>query len=488
MTEEYNEDHFNILLAQMLRVPVILQAATGQLEGMFLTNKEIGGTPAQAILFDCIKRHYTKFGTAPDEATLIADSRTFLTKYFADKAKRKKVQDKIVNFLIMQRTVGLSSQPVARAIIKHVADICVMQPAVRELLAEPSRTGVTDGLGKQLTELEGRQASLMGGLSVSSIVGLDLGDVGMRVSTGVPWLDSRFIGGGPPNGSTIGIIMPQNGGKTTLGIQLGVGQALLGKHVLLVLAEIGLNQSMRSKILGCALGIDYTKISANPNLAEVIGEAGIPRELAKKKLEMIDEYLHVLDMVQKNLVPEGVNPISAELSQLISADKKPAYVYVDWAGIIADAVSKVSGRSKEAEIQSISFALTSEAARTDCIIAISQQMSPTYVKLGPFAEVDMYCAADCRMFTAPMAFAIAVNKRDPRTDLQLLRYVKSRDDALLNQTQVVKLRGELATFFDVSDSWRVMGKRFAANRDNEGATNKAPSENKSRGSPKDEVE
>lgn len=473
---KYSVDHLYILLAQLSRSPSVIDTAmSAKLEGSFLTNKAIGGTVGQAIIFDTLVNHYKEYGSTPDDATLRADIGSFLDTYFAKSKKRKSVEQQIDRFIALRPIVDERSEGLARKIIKYITQICVIRPAARELIDEASDSDDIKGLAERLVELEAKQSSIGGGLSTSGLAGLEFEGAGERVPTHIPWIDAMTTNGaGFVNGSGVGIISPQNGGKTTMGIHLGVNQALAQNHVLVVLAEEGMTQSMRNKILGCALGVDYT-LFENNKITEVIKSQGLDPEHAALKLANIDHYMHVLDMVGHNLVPEGMDPIRAEIAQLRSAGSRPRYVYVDWAGIIADAVSKRTGRTKEAEIQSLSFEIAQEAGRNNCIIAVSQQMASAVVKRGPFFSPDMYCAADCTMFCAPFKYGMAINKRDPKTNLQLLTWVKSRDDGILGETQIMRLRGELATFEDVSNQWRQMGKRFTHARKGTGDS-KVPTE------------
>lgn len=476
---DYNREHIDILLAQMMRSPSVVEATlSAQIEGQYLMDEEIGGVAAQSIAMRIIQRYYRRYNKTPDEPTLLADLNDFLD-HFRDGRRREVVRKGVNRILAWEKVVDERSEPLVRKMISDIANVCVFRPAMQEVLEDASQSGTMTGLGQKFIELEAKQASVTGGRSFSGILSKNLEEVGERVATMIPWIDACTGGGaGPVNGSVIGIIAPQNGGKTTFGIQLAVSQALAGKHALLVLAEEGLTASMRYKIVGCALGIDYTKFekkSISDVVADESGGSFSKRQQFRQKMAQIEEYLHVLDLVKENLVPEGIAPIIAEIEQMKSKGQKPSYVYVDWAGIIADAVVQSSGRTKEAEIQSISFGLAQTAYRTNCIIGISQQMSAETVKRGEFFTPDMYCAADCRMFTAPMKYAIAINKQDKRTGNSLLTWIKSRDDGILGDTMVVRLRGELAAFHDVSHKFEKRGKNFVT-KYGKGSEGSVPSE------------
>ena len=465
MAAAYNPAHISILLGQMILSPAILESTrSAGIDGSHLTNNHIGGTVPQAILFDIIRSYHGEHGIAPDDATLHAEIDSYLARFFQTETKRNVVRREVAHFFEFKKEIDERSIGGARKMIQKIAEICVIQPAARDLLNEPARTGDIAGLRDNLDQLQAKQASIAGGLSRNGLVDMPAPETGERVSTGIPWLDSRLGDGrGPVNGSTIGIIAPQNAGKTSLGIQLAVAQALMGRHALLVLAEEGMSRSMRNKILGCALGVDYTLFETK-GIPEVIADTKINKKVAAKKLANIEVYFHYLDMVEHNLVSEGFAPIQGEIAQLSSQSKKPVYVYIDWAGIIADATCQITKRTKQQELQTLSYAIAGEAHRSNIIIAMSQQMGTLEVKKGPFMVHDMYCAADCKMWCAPFKYALAINKQDPKTGYSLLTFVKARDDGVRGETSVMELRGELASFFDVSDRYEIRSKKFVSRK------------------------
>ena len=473
MKSDYTEDHIHILLCHLILTPGVIDTALNAgLEGMHLVQKVVGGHVAQAILFDIITYHYKTYATTPDDATLIAETNKFLDRHCSGQRKRVESEQRIKAFLAFKPHVDRKSEGIARKLIQYISEQCIIRPAARELLATPSKSGDISGLSTQLATLESRRNSVGGGLARTGLIDL-VSEAGERVATGIPWIDSRTgNGAGLVNGCTLGIIAPQGVGKTTCGIQLGVAQALAGQDVLMALAEEGLTQSVRNKIIGCTLGFDYTLLE-NRTVDQVIQELNIDPSMARQKLDNINEHFHILDMVASNTVPEGVAPITAEIQQMASAGRTPTYAYVDWAGIIADAVCQTTKRTKESEIQTLVSALSAEAQRQNCIIAISQQMAPAVVARGPFFVPDMYCAADCRQFTATMKYAISINKKDPATGYNLLTWLKSRDDGVAGCTAVMQLRGELATFFDVSAQWELNARRF---RKKGAVPSKVPSE------------
>lgn len=490
--ETYRTEHYDILLAQMLRNPTILHLASSFIVGSHLTDKRVGGTPVQALIFDVMKAHFAKYGAPPDRAVVMASVTPVIERYFRSPERLAGAKAQLDRFLSLAPMVTEKSERTARDLITHVYDLCVQQAAVDEGIDQYRQNQELSELRSRLDEIDAKQAALAGGLSVTGIIGMDLDDVGERVSTGLPFLDSRFGNGmGPVMGSLMAIIAPQGAGKTTLGIQLNVGQALAGRHTMLVLAEEGLSLSIRSKIVGCALGVNYETIRDDPaeafpgKVKSAVDRAGIDRRLASKKLACLERYLHVLDLVSQNYGDNALEAIEGESETLRSKGQAPVYTYVDWAGIIADRMVGITGRTKEAELKSLSYGLSTLAHRQNGIFCVSQQMAGKSVEKGPFAVNDQYCAADCRGFTEPAKYVFVINPQDNRTGLSITSVAKSRDDAR-GDRMVWQLKGEIATFRDVTDVWDIKGRRLVQNRSS-GSETQVPSEKPNRPS-KDEVE
>jgi KaiC/GvpD/RAD55 family RecA-like ATPase len=479
--QTYRKEHYDILLGQLMRSPTLLHLAVQHLEGHHFIDKRIGGTVTQSLLFDTIKRYYTEHKVVPDGAVILAEVRIHVDRYFRDPEKRKLVVDEVQQFLVLCGQVTEKSEPLARKLIQQVADTCVFSEAIGAEIAEFQETGGIAQFRQKLADIETKQAAMNGGLSFNGIVGAELDDNGARVSTHIPWFDSRFGGGmGPVVGSLMAILAPQSCGKTTLGIQLGVCQSLSEQHVLLVLAEEGFSLSVRSKLIGCALGIDYTLIRDAPvrkfaeKLEHAISGLNMDRQLVAQKLNRLNKYFHVLDLVQKNVDANPLEVIEGEIENLKSRGMMPKYVYVDWAGIIADKIASLSGRTKEQELKTLSYTLSNIAYRRDIIVAVSQQMAPTIASKGPFQLHDQYCAADCKGFTEPAKYCFVVGPQDTRFKYSTFTVAKSRDDARGDRS-VVHLRGELATFYDITDKFDVRGKRFVG-KDSKDNSTKVPSE------------
>lgn len=473
----YSQNDYHVLLAHILRSPAIAELAIPQLEASYFVRDKVGGSPFQAVLFRVIKGYWKEYQTTPDDAVLVNRLKEFIKQHI-QKNDIPTFSQEFGSFMAFRATVDERSEGMARDLVAHIAQICVYKPALDEVLKDAKEAPNIKNIVKRIQELEAQQSATQGGLSITGLASMAIGDEGQRVPTGIPWLDALFgDGAGPVLGCVMAILAPQGCGKTTLGFQLAISQAKSGRHVMLVLAEEGLTLSVRCKIYACALGIDYPLIQAAPGetmndkIRYAVGHERLNKAIAARTMAMIDKYLHVLDLVSR---PGGVALIKAEMHHLAGKGEQPVYTYVDWAGIIADREMALSGRTKEQELKTLSYELSSLAQATNSIIAISQQMAPAIVTKGPFRINDHYCAADCKGFTEPMKYVFVINPREPRTKFSLCYVAKSRDDAPPDPL-IVYLQGERATFNNM-DEYEKRGQRFQRKRAKELLEHRTPTE------------
>ncbi len=444
----------------MLRSPAIAGLALKAIEPTHLG--QVGGARFQAVLYFIIQNYYTQFKTAPDEAVIRAEIKQVIENFGKGGQLELEITADLEEFVILSKLVDTQSEPLARKIIQYIADKCIYKPAANELLQTAIADQKIENLGKKLTDLERQQMGLGGSHMVKADVFAVQSDDGERVTTGIPWLDEKFgKGRGLPLGSSITIIAPQRSGKTTLGISLSINQALQQRHTLLVLAEQGMDKSVTRKIKAASLGCDYTLFAKhNDDMEAVLKEAAIDKDIADKRIEAVNKYLHYMDLIKD---PGGVSTIISQIEAMISDGIKPTYIYVDWAGKLADTVmggsEGIDFKSKFEALKHIASELTGLAARHDLIMCISQQMSATSVKKGFFADNGLYCAADCHSWTELFRYVVVLNERDKSTKLQLLHIPKSREDEP-PEPMLVKLRGEFCDFQDYTSSFMVAGKKF----------------------------
>lgn len=466
MTTRYTSQHVMVLLATILQSDSILTQAQQFVRPADLVHPQVGGTPLQRLIYETILQFYEEHKARPDLASIVAEARGLFGQAFAPNSAEYAQAEADLSYLVGYTALVLDKQAdtMCKALIKHIYATCGQREAVVQIaagLAQSDAAGITK-YAQRLMELRSKDALLQGGRSVSSILrdSWENEPTAARVQLGVPFLDARLGGGqGPATGCSAAILGVQGGGKTTLGFQIGVGQALQRRHALLVLVEEGLSKSVLAKLKACATGIPYPVLEKHKGqLAQSCEETGVSLEHAKHNLELLSTYLHVLDL-QAN---EGdMATIEAEIEALSQQGQKPELVYVDWAGFLAAqllAKSQNANDSKTTYIKQIGDACTNLSARYNCFVIVGHQLHPEKAQRGPFVKVSTYDGEECRGFTASMKYVFALGPRCQKTQLQIFTIVKARDDKP-DQQIVIRLDGARALIRE-EPSWEVKGNRF----------------------------
>lgn len=426
--------------------------------------RSAGGRAAHSIIFFALKRYYGQHKLTPDDAAISIEIQDFCDKYQSSRPEFvEEVNEVFTTFAEFRKRVTAQSEPLALQIVQQIANKFIHRPAVNELLTNALAQESISGISRQLADMEARIAATTGRNSINGVASLDMTDSGgSRVTTGIPWLDSKFGGGtGPVLGTVLGIIAPQGHGKTSLGIQLAVAQALQQRHALLILAEEGLSKAIRRRILACATGIPTPEIeAANDKITDVIGSRNIVA--IREKLAAVDKYLHVVDLVNN---AGDLETALNEITTLRLSGRDPTYIYVDWAGPIAAKMRQIgykgmTFKNQYDALKHLGTELSLTAASTNTIIAVSHQMAGNQVKKGWHADVDQYCAMECSTFTEMFKYVLVVSPREKRSGLSWLTIAKSRDDPHATRL-IVKLRGELSQFFDVTNDYQTNPSRAA---------------------------
>lgn len=460
--KKYSREHYTLLISQCFSSDAVAGLALRELDGVGI--KKCGASSVQAVLFDIIREYFNKHKVLPDAPTLRAEVGTACTEFYFSEKQSAKLHKELTEIIeIASQVEEKKFLPLAKEMVATVASEAIFKPAVKELLATPSQTGELGDLVQQLGDISRAQNRVSMSGNVQTGIFSEEDEAGLRMTTGLPLLDSMFgEGAGPVTGSLLGIVAPQGCGKTTLGIAIAVAQALLGRHVLLVLAEEGRSKTFNAKLAGAATGIPYEEI-ARKGIQQAIEESPQDKMLLRKKLAMVNEHLHTYDMVSTQTIAGGAEAIAATVEDLDARGKKPVYVYVDWAGPIATAIEGSEGgrRNRTTVLYDLSNDLYVQAQRFDNIYAISQQMSPSRGAKDPFVIPDVYCAADCTMFTAPMKYAIVLGQRHNQSGgYQVLTVIKCRDDAVVGMRVPIKLEGEIPRIVDMSGRLTIQGNSF----------------------------
>jgi hypothetical protein len=109
-------------------------------------------------------------------------------------------------------------------------------------------------------------------------------------------------------------------------------------------------------------------------------------------------------------------------------------------------------RTQYDALKVLGMELSQVAESTKTIIAVSHQMAGAQVKKGWHADTDQYCAMECSTFTETFKYVMVINPREKKSGLSWLTIAKSRDDPVSTRL-IVKLRGELSQFVDVTNDY-----------------------------------
>lgn len=477
----YNTNHVTIVLGHMLRSIEFAKVAA-RLGPDMLQHKEIGGTRVQCVVFLVIKKYLLQFEVLPDRAAMVAQIIKMIAK--TGNSESDSILSAATSLLDEVEEVLEGSEPLAREVVKYIANVCISVPAFERAIRDAQTNKSITDLSSKLKELQEKE-SVFAEARVEDTVFGGVDPIISRVSTQIPWLDATFGGGvGLPRGLAVAILAGQGSGKTTFGIQLAVSQAVSKKQSHLILFEEGLSVSIKCRICACATGIPIQAIrnkyaelrDIKSAVIALAPEYQIPEELVRIKLDAVENNLKVTDCVKN---PEiGLEEAFLRNKRYLDANPDLEYTYIDWAGILATAMmgrSAYKNQNKEQILSNIAATVANHAEVTGRVVAISQQMSVKDVNRGAFAIHNTYCAADCHMFTAPFKYSFAINPRDAKSKLTLFQAVKTRDDDP-PPPLVLEMQGAIASFRDVSDTWVMERKRFVKKASKAIASNTIPQE------------
>ena len=446
------DEHYARFLTHCTRDKNLLRLAAENLESDDL--KAMGFPTPYVIVFWVIQEYWTQYGETPDRATLRAEFKAYVTRHARSVEQAQKLVRVFKRFMQFMPEVEDTSRATAYELLQTAVDQLKVRPAIRDTLERALSEDTYDDLSARIDQLSRQRLGTAKSLSVNNATQfVNTNQDGQRLKTYIQWFDARVSSPGPVRGGCMGIIGPMGGGKTTFGIQLAVQQALAGRHSALILVEEWSN-SVRRKLLACATGIPTNEIERHgDDLERAVVEGGYDMDLVLPKRQMLDQYLHIVDLTNEG----GCEEVENELSIWKQQDRLPDYLYLDWAGELADRMVQSDERFKDNKRGAIEY-IMKQAARWakdyDIFTAVSQQMDAETAKKGPFAKSSQYSAMDCRSFAAHLKYCIILNPKDENTGLQIVRFGKVRDDAPVAPF-CLRLRGEISQFEDASAEWDV---------------------------------
>jgi hypothetical protein len=469
---QYSNGHWANLLAHMLKTPSILKQASATLRGDYFRAQGVGGSYGQSILFDVIKSYSDRFGIAPDRATILTEVSAIAARYWQQGSPDYNAVMIETDYFLSSYILGVTDAalPLVKETMAWMTKTCYHDPQATLMMQEALSTGELDGLGAKLTTLSREVQSSQNSLLITDLTVAPTAS-GARFRTGIPFLDSRFgSGAGPTSGCCMGIVAPQGCGKTLLGVQGCVAQALMQQHALLILLEIGLTAAIYRRIMSAATCIPMPLLEKHgDNVKAAAAEAGFNLDAIDAKVAAIHKYLTLVDLANN---PGGLETIEQSIDEAITRGRKPVVTYIDWAGLIAERMLGEGYRgqkfiTKESAMKRASYVLAGKAVQTNHFIIVSQQMSTKAVARGPAGTHDTYAAEDCHGFSQPFGYSLTINPLHVETGLQLCQVVKARDDVRPTPF-LLKMHGEIAQFSEAV-THEMRGKRIVKKNAVDGA-------------------
>lgn len=439
--------HYTLLIGTMLTNQVFaLETAKTPVEPVWFVS-QLGGQYWHTVAYAAIKEFcdtHDKMPTFPE----------FMTSFFAVTDKYAGAQRDVVimelkhfvEFLYPMIVVDLSrSLTLARATRTEILRKCSLVPDSTRILQEAASLAERgDVLGA--TELtEQVKLSLQKHSQNSGPQSVAMGDIVMdassfnddgRVKLGIDFMDAVLgAGAGVYTPCTAVLLGPTGGGKTTVGNQICVAQAMMGHRALMVVSEQGCDPMYRARIHSCATGIETSKIANRKfDVLLAAGDSGMDVNMVRDIQKTVDSRLHIYDMVlTPSNMPDG---IETEIRRLKEASGDPLeVVYIDWCGKIADRIIDVGfqGRKyrsdqKREAIQYFADSMALVAARNKVFIVLSHQLAAAQ---AANAATKVYTAADameCKGIINDAQYCFIFSPRDVRTKVQLFSMTKARYD------------------------------------------------------------
>lgn len=468
---DFNRTSYHILLGHLMKTDSVRLIATKHVQAAFFSSPELAETGSNdkiGVIYAVITMYAERYGHAPDSAALLEGINRLMISYghaefVAD------MQLELNAFLAFLPLVEQQSIPSAMALIRYIADVCIFEDELRREVAQLTNLEDAELTAQRVLKIANDRNTLLGGgqsLTLDQIVIPNMQST--RLRTGVQFIDDRMGNGAdrglPSVGCTV-LYAPQGHGKTTLGIQLAVNQALSKRHSLLVFIEYGFNRlEVKRNLNAAATGIPTTvQAEHGDDLVKAGASMGISKEAIDAIMGLINTYLHLFDLSGQNT--QGPDAVAAEIESLIARGCKPVLGYIDWAGKWADYLESNPPRGRKFDrrvevLQYLSGEVAALATRFQWHIFISHQLATDAEKKGPFAENGIYSGADCRGFSAPFENVFVINRRDAKTKLCMFRIPKCRYDPQ-DQSAIVRLHGDLCCMKEAV-GYTIQGKSFRA--------------------------
>lgn len=406
----------NLLMAYLLRDPVVIRQAIGKLDpAQDFTDGEL----SHQLLWTASSTWFEKYGKPIGREHLFAEIAKVL----------ENSPDLGVEFVLDQlnELINDSYEPDTSTMASQYAINELLQPwldrRISQKLDEFTAFGV-DGVDQMLEELNITRAATR----VTSVDKVDLTDIfdpkialvspAYKMS-GCSVFDHML--GGMQEAHVVGVLAPSGAGKTLLALETCVETARRGLNSFFFSWEQKVQEKIQPRILSCATGTDIRKFDG-VNMND-------PKDQAKfkdvaKVMSVIGPRMTLLDMTTPTQGMGGILEVKNILQAEADRGVDISFVALDWLGIwgirMMAGNPAYSAESKTTVLSMITAGVRDIANTFNCQVMLGQQINAIAGVKGVRHIGSQYDAADHKMFANEMDACLVMGQPDYQNRSQII--------------------------------------------------------------------
>jgi len=270
--------------------------------------------------------------------------------------------------------------------------------------------------------------------------------------TGVPFID-KLLGGVPPT-ALMGLLAESSGGKTMMGVQFVIEQALLKRNCIAYYYEQGIAGDIARRYYSYAGQIPRSEI--NLPLKELAPEV---RKRISSLGKVIHPYLKVEDMSGSNGQGYGgAEEIEANVAQHIRMGYRPDFILVDWLGSMARRdSSSMSGKDESMKVKMdnvLEHLNSSVCKKYGCNMLVLHQLAQHAISgKNPHFVPEYTMASECKSFGVLMDYVFTLGRADKNSGCMWFCVSKARGAP--KETRIVRMDAEYNIIRDAGDDWMI---------------------------------
>lgn len=394
--------------------------------------------PIMDLIFRKALAYFEIYGKTPTKKALSVEIRADYDEHGLDEQDIEFIEEKLTQYY---SETELSTQ--------HARDM------LRIILDNQNLNNLRDTLDK-ISDLETGRGNIATAVTELMVDALDVPvqaspfddlennlEVGQRAPTHVQWLDNG-LEDGLSVGEMLAFLAPSGGGKSTLGLQIWIAQALAKEYC----AYFSIEQAMkgdftlRSAVLAGActradIEVGWDKV--DPRIRKAIDQ----------NKPVLKEYGAFFDFVGKEI--KTIDTLLEPLRVMKRQGKLPKYVIIDWWGLIIDKIlgahAKDATAARRATRRFIAE-MSSGIKELGCRLIVLHQLSGEAASKGAKAIQSSHSAQEDRNFNNLFDFALTCSKKG-KDGLVRVFWDKARrtENNLIN----LKLDGKACRFTNFTD-------------------------------------